>query len=149
MSQVFFLVADAAGTILGNGSCPQAHLQWQTPPEGGTLALVERDLAAAVFAARERWRIFGGAPVERAEIAAVASKASIAADGVDAAVISGFPAGCTLRITGAIALGPVVLAADGDSDPLEIASSRPGRIAVELRLDPTHAPWRFAIDAAV
>lgn len=67
----------------------------------------------------------------------------IAANGADAAVLSGIPSGAMLRVSGAASI-PWTEVTDGT---VTLTTSAPGRLVVEIRCPPPHAQWLGMIHA--
>jgi hypothetical protein len=58
-----FVLADAAGAIVGRGMCATPDLAVQSPPPGGSLVEVTEEQAAAVAQRPGDWRVEDGALV--------------------------------------------------------------------------------------
>jgi hypothetical protein len=90
-----------------------------------------------------RWDAGTNMPVPREAMLAVASTFSLAADGVATMQITSIPAGTIAKITGAVTVAPFVI----DDGHLELSSTKPGVIKVELTRNPTYKPWKVSIYA--
>lgn len=91
---------------------------------------------------RTHW-VDGGAVTPRAAMTAALSKASIAADGVDEAVLSDLPDPCLLEISGAVTWGP----GEVTGGSAVITSTAPGRILLRVTAGAGFLAWEGAVDA--
>jgi hypothetical protein len=89
------------------------------------------------------YRIVNGAAVERATMTPAISAATFPADGIAQCVISGLPAPCRVRITGAVQAGPIEAA----GGTLTLTSTQPGAIRVSVTADPVYKTWETTIHA--
>lgn len=136
-----FVVADAAGTILYQAS---TVLSWEdvlahwSVPAGAQAVQVD-----AWVQDRMAWRVVDGALAERAAMSLAVSTAAIAADGVEAAEISGLPDPCRVMIDGPMPIGPTTVT----GGTLSITASLPGAWRVRVEADPVYQPWSVTINA--
>ena len=105
------------------------------------LAFVPHDAEISGF---DRWRVVDGTLIERATMTPTVSAATIAADGIATATITGLPDPCVVSIAGAVTAGPVQVTGGA----LTLASTQPGEIRIAVRADPTHKPWETTVHAA-
>lgn len=82
------------------------------------------------------------AVVQRPALGATLNKPSIAANGVDQAILSGVPAGATIKVRDVHGMSDYL--ADGTT--LEITADEPGRITVEVEAFPA-AVTRYTVTA--
>jgi hypothetical protein len=148
----FYAVCDSAGAVLFCGECPMTQEEmtdaWAVQP-GQTLAFSEVALGAP-----QGWRLQDGELVPRAAMAVTISAPSIAADGTDAAVLSGLPDPCEITIVrqpagadrhqaGPTVYGPATIA--GGS--LTVTSTEAGRLRVHVTAGVLYVPWQGVVDA--
>lgn len=141
----YFAICDADGGIRGAGYCPEEALPFQAAVNpGGIIVEIDSAMHDAILADIIGFRLDGDDIVPRDTMAPSVSATSILADGIDACTIASYPAGCTVRISGAASYGPALL-----TDPtLVLTLSTPGSLTVDLEASPVYRPWQVVINAA-
>jgi hypothetical protein len=120
----------------------KATARLQNPPDGGGIKVLWKK-PDNLDEHSKKYFVKEGRLVERTEMPIAISKTEISADGRDETSITGIPAGALATITGALSAGPVQI----DDGELIVTSNKPGKLHVELRLQPTHHTWRTSINA--
>lgn len=138
----YYAIVSAAGQIVGFGRCPAGMLEMQFSADGEILEVTSEE-HDAILAASFRYVVVDGVLVERAAITPAISATSIAADGIDACVLSDLPNPCVVTVSGAVTAGPVEVT--GGS--VTLTSTVAGVIRVRIEKNPTHTRWEGRINA--
>lgn len=145
MTEYFVACSDVDGRVLAVGAVAMGSAIRQDHGPNSIVALVDESTAMAVEANPEGWRLWGGVMVAREPLspAPVVSKTTIAADGIDSAVITGLPQPCRILISG---IGPIkdIEVPDGE---VEITSTAKAKLAISVLSTVEFAPWRVTIHA--
>jgi hypothetical protein len=137
-----FVSYDAAGMIAAVTVCPDDLFAIMPLPPGLTHLVID-----AVPISMQSWLsthyVLGGAITDRLQQTPAVSAATIPADGVTVATISGLPFPCILTVSGALQAGPVAIA-DGTID---ITCDNPGALLITVTSDPIYVAWSTTINA--
>ncbi len=140
---------DGAIMWFGNSSLSGESLAERHPANAGTLLVVDAPITDQLA-----WRVVDGALVPRSLIPAVLDVATLPANGLAAATLTGLPEGAIVTVVrqapgampqqaGPIVQGPVEV----NGGAIGITSAVPGRLRITVTAGLAYAPWTGFVDA--
>jgi hypothetical protein len=142
MTQQSLVFYTADGTITQTQVVPDFAVAAQVPLPGMQIALIDA-LPADRSDFMASFYVLAGAVIARQTMTPSLDHATIAADGVAVATITGLPDPCSVSITGVLAVAPTTVT----GGTISLTANAVGDLNIMVTAAPAYLPWSTTVHA--